>query len=105
MDHQEGATHVSQHPVQREQLRLLECLGLVTRLRIEDVATLCERIELWPALREVVWSGERDESAKTLLLRRGAWSIDAAHADAHQTDATQIDAEIRRREMIEQRRD
>src|SRR5207302_2197661 len=37
------------------------------------------------------------------LLRRGVGTVDAAHADAHESDAREVDAVIARAEMVEQR--
>ena len=105
MDDEQRAGDVLEHAPERQGLRSLERFGLVARLGVEDVAALRQRIELRPALGEVVRSGKRDDRAESLLLRGRPRSVDPAHADAHQADATQIHAEVRRREVIEQWRD
>src|SRR5204863_188566 len=64
-----------------------------------------ERVEAGPALREVVRSGEGDDRAKALLLRRSARPVDAAHADPDEADPLGIKPELARSQMIQQRRD
>src|SRR5207245_6790540 len=94
-----------QHAAQRERLRSLERLVLVAGLGVEDVPAPGERIERGPALGEVVRPGERDERTEPFLLDRRARPVDAAHADAHESDTIEIDTHVPRREVIEQRSD
>src|SRR5207245_7783558 len=75
---------------------------LVARVRVEDVAGFGERVQRRPALREVVRAGERDDRAEAFLLRRGARPIDAAHADAHEADAPEVETALVSREMVEE---
>src|SRR5712671_5901620 len=91
VDHEERAGHLVEDAAERERFRLLERLCLVARLRVENVASARQGVQRRPALREIVGTGERDDGAQPLFVRRRAGAVDASHADAHETDAVAID--------------
>src|SRR2546428_6633958 len=52
VDDEQRARYVLQDTAERKRLRSLECLSLVMRLRVQDVAAFGQRVELWPSLVE-----------------------------------------------------